>query len=163
MQIVWDDQKELLRVFNANGVEYLIVGAFAVSRYSEPRATKDIDLLLRTTEENSRAVYRALAEFGAPLGGLSPADFLEPEGMFQIGISPVRVDLLQRMSGVATEDAWARRVAGTFTTDEIPVFYLSLEDLIAAKLAAGRPHDLQDVAKIRKAQARLQQSGTPSS
>ena len=155
MQIAWDDQKELLRVFNAHGVEYLIVGAFAVSRYSEPRATKDIDLLLRGTEQNSRAVYRALAEFGAPLDGITSADFLEPESMLQIGVDPVRIDLMQSVAGVATEEAWARRVAGTFLAEEIPVFYISVEDLIAAKLAAGRPHDLLDVARIRKAQAKV--------
>ncbi len=156
MQTAWHDQIELLRVFNENGVEYLIVGAFAVSRYSEPRATKDIDLLLRNTEENSQAIYRALARFGAPLAGITPADFAVPEGMLQIGVEPVRIDLMQSLSGISTEEAWARRVAGTFTPEEIPVFYISVDDLIAAKLAAGRPRDLLDVAAIRKAQAKWQ-------
>ncbi len=156
MPTIWDDQKELLRVLNANGVEYVIVGGHAVSRYSEPRATKDLDLLLRISEANSKAVYRALAEFGAPMGGIAPEDFTSQDGVLQLGIDPVRIDFMQTIAGVDTEAAWAHREAATFTVDEIPVFFLSVEDLIAAKTASGRPQDLVDLTKIKKAQAELE-------
>ena len=79
-----EDLKQLLLEFNAHGVEYLVVGGWAVGFYSEPRSTKDIDLLIRSDVKNSEAVFRALAEFGAPLAGLTPADFRDaPNSVFQ--------------------------------------------------------------------------------
>lgn len=110
MPQVWDDQKDLLRAFNDNGVEYLVVGGHAVSHHAEPRTTKDLDLLIRNSEPNSRAVYRALAEFGAPLGEISPQNFREPDAIFQVGVEPSRIDIFQSISGVNTEEAWERRV-----------------------------------------------------
>ncbi len=91
MPQVWDDQKDLLRAFNDNGVEYLVVGGHAVSHHTEPRTTKDLDLLIRNSEPNSHAVYRALAELGAPLGEISPQDFREPDAIFQVGVEPSRI------------------------------------------------------------------------
>src|ERR1700735_1516085 len=83
------DLKELLRAFNDHAVKYLVVGGYAFGVHAEPRATKDLDLFIRSDEQNSEAVFRALAQYGAPLAGLSPSDFRDDTG-FQIGQPPTR-------------------------------------------------------------------------
>jgi len=88
-----DDLKELLLAFNDNGVRYLIVGGYAFGVYAEPRATQDLDVFIQADKENSEAVFKALAQYGAPLDGLSPADFSDLS-TFQIGLPPARVDIL---------------------------------------------------------------------
>lgn len=91
-----EDLKQLLHAFNAHGVEYLIVGGYAVGVYAEPRATEDLDLFIRSDLKNSEAVFHALAEFGTPLEGITPADFRNsPTSVFQIGKAPGRVDIPQ--------------------------------------------------------------------
>jgi hypothetical protein len=91
-----EDLRQLLLAFNEHGVKYLVVGGWAVGFYSEPRSTKDIDLFIRSGMENSEAAFRALGKYGAPLAGLTPADFREsPTSVFQIGFAPVRADILQ--------------------------------------------------------------------
>lgn len=77
------DFKELLSIFNARGVKYLILGGYAVSFHAQPRATKDLDLFVRRDAANAHAIYQALAAFGAPLAGLAPEDFLDPDGFFR--------------------------------------------------------------------------------
>ena len=105
------DFKELLSVFNAGQVRYLIVGGYAVSFHAQPRATKDLDILIGTDAENSKAVFAALAKFEAPIEGLSAKDFAEPDNFFRMGTPPVMVDIMPKISGVEFEEAWRRRVA----------------------------------------------------
>jgi hypothetical protein len=85
------DLKELLLVFNANGVEYLVVGGHAVGLHSEPRATKDLDVFIRSSKKNSEAVYRALAKYGAPPADVTPEVFNDGKSTFQIGVEPYRL------------------------------------------------------------------------
>jgi len=94
------DFKELLSAFNAGQVKYLIVGGYAVSFHAQPRATKDLDILIGADAENSKAVYAALAKFGAPIEGLSAKDFAEPDNFFRMGTPPVMVDIMPKISGV---------------------------------------------------------------
>jgi hypothetical protein len=146
------DQRDLLAAFNAHGVRYLIVGAHAVGVHSEPRGTKDLDVLIEATPDNAEAVFKALAEFGAPLTGMSPADFNDgPGSVFQIGVPPSRVDVLQKIAGINFEEAWQNRFETEIDTD-IPTSVISREDLILNKLAVARPQDLLDVEKIREAE-----------
>ncbi|HZD49990.1 MAG TPA: DUF6036 family nucleotidyltransferase [Silvibacterium sp.] len=145
------DLKELLLAFNEHGVEYLVVGGYAVGVHSEPRATKDLDVFIRPDVNNSEAVFRALKAYGAPLEGLSAADFRnEPGAVFQIGLPPFRIDILQSIDGVAFDDAWKARVEA-LVEGEIPAHVISREHLIQNKLASGRPQDLADVNAIREA------------
>lgn len=145
-----EDLKQLLLAFNAHKVEYLVVGAYAVGAYAEPRATKDIDLFIRSEIENSEAVYRALAEFGAPLAGVTPADFRDdPKSVFQLGMTPARADILQHIDGVAFDEAWAKRIEAA--VDGVPAHVISSDLLIQNKLASGRLQDLADVEAIREA------------
>jgi Nucleotidyltransferase of unknown function (DUF6036) len=145
------DFKELLSVLNAHRVKYLIVGGYAVSLHAEPRATKDLDLLIGPGAENSKALFAALAEFGAPLEGLTPEDFMEPGSFFRMGTPPVMVDILSSISGVDFDQAWERRVEFPLESG-MNAFFISREDLLAAKLAAGRPQDLADAAALGEEQ-----------
>jgi hypothetical protein len=141
-----------LSIFNAHGVKYLIVGGYAVSFHAQPRATKDIDLLIKPDADNAKAVYTALAKFGAPVEGLTPEDLREPGKFFRMGREPVAVDILLEIDGVDFDRAWERRVEGVIDlASSLTAHFISSADLIAAKVAAGRPQDLADVAALRKA------------
>lgn len=142
------DLKELLRAFNDHGVKYLIVGGYAFGVYVEPRATKDLDIFIRSDEENSEAVFRALAQYGAPLQDLTPSDFMDGT-TFQMGQPPARIDILQRIDGVTFDEAWANRIEGVI--DELPAAVISRDDLIRNKLSTGREQDALDVKKLRTA------------
>lgn len=139
------DFKELLRAFNERKAEYLIVGGYAVMKYTEPRFTKDLDVWIRNSQENAAKVYEALAEFGAPLqkDGLIPEDFTSQDMTYQIGVAPVRIDILTQISGIQFAEAWQNRVASTFFG--LPVYFISLRDLIINKKAAGRSSDLEQL------------------
>ena len=141
------DLKELLSAFNDQGVKYLIVGGYAFGVHAEPRATKDLDIFIRSDEENSKAVYRALAQYGAPLGDLKPADFMDGT-TFQIGQPPARIDILQRIDGVTFDQAWENRIEA-LVDGEFRTAVISREDLIRNKLASGREQDLLDVKQLR--------------
>ena len=143
------DLKDLLRAFNEHGVRYLVVGGYAFGVHAEPRATKDLDLYIRADEANGAAVYRALTQYGAPLDGLGPQDFVDGS-TFQIGQPPARVDILQRIDGVTFDDAWRNRIEGLLD-GEVKVNVISKDDLIRNKLASGRDQDLLDAKKLRSA------------
>jgi len=144
------DFKDLLRLLNANGADYLIIGGHAFSVYSEPRTTKDLDLFIRSEPENANAVFRALAQFGAPIQGMAPADFLDGT-TFQMGQPPNRIDVLQSIDGITFEEAWAHRVQGMID-GEVSAAIISREDLIRNKIASGREQDLLDVKVLRAAE-----------
>jgi hypothetical protein len=153
---MYPDFKELLSVLNARHVKYLVVGAYAVSIHAQPRATKALDVLVKADAKNAKAVFAALAEFGAPLQGLTAADFAEPGPFFRMGRAPVGVDILTEIPGVDFDAAWQRRVVDVIDpTSGLKANFISANDLIAAKLAAGRPQDIADVDAIRKAAASL--------
>jgi hypothetical protein len=148
---MFDDLKELLSIFNSQSVKYLIVGGYAVSFHAQPRATKDIDLLIKPNEENAKAVYAALVKFRAPLEHLTVEDFIERDKFFRMGRAPVMVDILSEIPGVDFDRAWANRVEGIIDHESgLVAFFISRNDLIAAKLAAGRPQDIADVAALRE-------------
>lgn len=142
------DFKDLLRLFNAKKVKYLIVGGYAVIRYSEPRYTGDIDILVQPNLENATLVFEALKEFGAPISTLTEKDFSEPGYFFQMGTPPNRIDILMSIQGVEFNDAWERRVESTVGEDTL--LFISKEDLITAKKAAGRTKDLADLEALMK-------------
>ncbi len=143
------DFKELLSLLAKYKVRYLVVGGYAVMKYTEPRFTKDLDLWISTDEENSKAVYAALKEFGAPLKDLDPADFSEEGYFYQMGNPPFRLDVMMSISGVAFESAWANREEVQLEGLDIP--FISKADLIRAKEASHRPQDSIDAKKLRNA------------
>ena len=150
---MFDDLKELLSVFNAHGVKYLIVGGYAVSFHAQPRATKDLDLFIQANLENARIAHKALASFGAPLSEISVEDLANPRKFFRFGREPLAVDILPGMDGVEFEGAWERREDGVVDRQRrLTAHFISKQDLIASKLAAGRARDLADVEAIREAE-----------
>lgn len=156
------DQRDILAAFNAHGVRYLVVGGHAVGIHAEPRGTKGLDIFIKADADNSRAVFAALAEYGAPIAGMTPDDFRDnPTTVFQIGVPPGRVDILQGIAGVTFDEAWEHRVEDVLGGD-IPAHIISREHLIKNKLAVGRHQDLADVEKIREA-ALLDQEPTGES
>ena len=140
------DFRDLLSIFNAAGVEYLLVGAHAVMAYAEPRYTKDIGLWVSPSPANAERVFRALIEFGAPMAVAEPGSFTDPELVYQIGVAPNRIDILMGLEGVAFAEAWANRNDSTY--GDIPIHLIGKADLIRAKRAAGRPQDLLDLERL---------------
>jgi len=129
------------------------VGAYAVSIHAQPRATKDLDILVKADTENAKAVYAALVQFGAPLEGFTFADFAESGPFFRMGREPVAVDIHTEIPGVEFDAAWERRVEDVIDRPSgLTANFISRSDLIAAKHASGRAQDLADVEAIRKAE-----------
>ena len=139
--------KELLQLLNEFEVEYLIVGGFAVMKYSEPRYTKDLDVWVHNSRQNALRVIEALKKFGAPLehDKVTAETFTDKQVVYQIGIAPVRIDILTEITGVRFPPAWENRVASTFFG--VPVHFISWDDLVANKQALGRSSDLKDLKR----------------
>ena len=137
------DYIDMLKCLNKAGVDYILVGGWAVNMYGYIRATVDLDIWILADADNAKKVYSAVAEFGAPVAEMKPEDFAEYGMIFQIGVAPCRVDIISKISGVSYADAVTRAVPKTI--DGIPVRIISLEDLIANKKASGRAKDLADV------------------
>jgi hypothetical protein len=151
---MYQDYKDLLSAFHAHGVKYLIVGGYAVIFHAQPRTTKDLDFFVKAGAANANAVYLALAEFGVPLGKIGPEDFADTKNFFRFGYDPCGVDILCELPGVDFDDAWERRVEGVIDPQTgLKAFFISKDDLIAAKLASGRMRDLADVEDLRAAGA----------
>jgi hypothetical protein len=147
------DFRDILYAFCEEGVEFLVVGAYALAVHGHPRATGDLDLWILPSEENADRVLRALERFGAPLLDLAMEDLQTPDTVFQIGVAPRRIDILTSIEGVDFDEAWAQRVEVEIEGLKIPV--IGRSHLIQNKRAAGRPQDLADVA-------RLEEHGGPS-
>lgn len=140
------DFKEFFRSLNANGVEFLIIGGVAYNFYAPPRATKDIDVWLRPTLENATKFLIALAAFGFA-HQLDATELVEKDKVLILGRAPNRIDVLTRPDGLSWEKCWSRRVSSDYAGE--PIAYLSLDDLMASKLAAARDQDLVDAKKLR--------------
>jgi hypothetical protein len=140
------------------------VGAYAVIYHAQPRFTKDIDLFIKADPANAKAIYAALASFGAALQGIRPEDFAERGSFFRFGHDPHGFDILPDIPGVDFETAWERRVEGVIDPKSgLKAYFISASDLIASKLAAGRPQDLADEEAVRQAaEARLSRLGKKS-
>lgn len=146
------DFSDLLRAFESAGVEYLVVGGYAVGAHGRPRATKDLDLWIAGGDNLDR-VARALVAFGLPGSVADAARALGPNEVLYFGSPPLRVDLLRSIAGIELADALPRAVR--LSLGELVVPVIGLEDLIANKRAAGRPRDLADAAALARIAARL--------
>lgn len=138
------DFRDMLFALSAEKAEYLLVGAYALAAHGYPRATGDIDLWVKRSEENSQCVWKALQQFGAPLRGLCIDDLQTPDIVFQIGTAPRRIDILTSISGVEFDEAWKDRKM--ITLDGLELSIISRRLLLKNKKAAGRPKDIGDIA-----------------
>jgi hypothetical protein len=145
-----DDFQDVVTQLADAGVEFMIVGAFALAFHGAPRASGDIDLFVRPSDENATRVYEALLRFGAPLAahGVAAADFAREGSVYQIGLPPRRIDILTQISGVTFDEAWTSRVDAEVNSRSVPV--IGRAALVKNKTAAGRPKDVADVARLTK-------------
>jgi hypothetical protein len=136
----------MLSALSGEGVEFMLVGAHALAAHGFVRATQDIDILVRPTPENARRVFTALRTFKAPLFDLAETDLLDPDVVYQVGVAPNRIDLMNDISGVSWEEAWAGRTEITIEGMHVPV--LGMEEFVRNKRASGRPKDRADLILI---------------
>ncbi len=141
-----EDYKEILQCFVDEGVEFLIVGAYAMAAHGYPRATMDIDIWVRPSRSNAEAVLCALRRFRAPLRSLTLDDLQEDDTIFQIGVAPRRIDIITGASGLRFEEVFARSI--TIRIEGLLVRVPSLDDLITNKKASGRTKDLADAEAL---------------
>ena len=137
------DFVDLLRAFGAADVRFLIVGAYALAHHGRPRATGDLDVWVEATPTNAGRIMRALTAFGAPMRDVTEHDFTQQGTVFQLGVAPVRIDILTELTGLRFADAWATRVRGTF--GDLNVDFIGRDAFIANKRATGRTKDLGDI------------------
>ena len=146
-----EDYKDIIRAFHDEGVDFLLIGAYAMAVHGYVRATMDMDLWVLPEPGNAQSVYRALLRFGAPGNEISPADFQESDVVLQIGVAPRRIDILTSVSGLSFADA--RQNAVVVHVEDLTFLALGLGDLIRTKEASGRLQDLADVEALQSIQA----------
>jgi len=144
------DFRDLWSLFRNYKVRYLVVGGYAVMKYTEPRYTKDLDLWISTDRKNAEAVFAALKVFGAPLKDLTADDFTQEGCFYQMGKPPFRLDIMMSIPGVQFESAWQRREEVDLEGLAVP--FIARADLIHSKKVSGRPQDLIDVENLEKAE-----------
>lgn len=142
-----DDFREFLLLLNAHHVEYLIVGGHAVSFHGYPRFTHDVDVVIVPERSNALRLMEALADFGFSQLELVADDFVR-DVTVALGRAPHQIDIMTYIKGVDLGEAWQRRVEGQL--DQVPVYFVAKDDLIANKRAVGRPEDLADIARLLK-------------
>jgi hypothetical protein len=143
------DFLDLLRSLLGADARFMVVGAYAVGVHGRPRATKDLDVWVEPSAENAPKVIAALVAFGAPLMGLTATDLETPGVGLQVGMEPLRIDVLTKVSGPTFAEAWATRIEAQFS-DDVRCPVIGLDALLENKRAAGRPQDLADVAALEK-------------
>ena len=143
---VQPDFRELLALLNAHNVEYVVVGAYALAFHGAPRFTGDLDVFVQPSAENAARILAALAAFGFRFENLTAQDFTVPNQVVQLGLPPVRIDLITSITGVSWEQARSHRVAGNF--GNVPVHYLGLDEYIANKRATARKKDIADLEEL---------------
>ena len=137
------DFDEFIECLSAHGVEFVIVGAYALAYHGAPRFTGDLDVLVHPSLENASRLIRALESFGFPATNLTPQAIVDHRRMIEMGVPPVQIRVMSAISGVEWPEIWEQHVDGPFGERVVP--YIGRDTLIRNKRAAGRPKDLSDV------------------
>ncbi len=145
------DLIELLDALNAQGAEYIIIGAYALAFHARPRATGDVDIFVGFDPQNAKRVWNALVAFGAALDDLRPTDLASPGTFYVMGRPPNQIDIITSIDGLTFEQGWKTRVVSAY--GGVPVSYIGKQELILNKKASGRPQDLADVASLESTDA----------
>jgi hypothetical protein len=146
--LISTDYKDILSAFDGLGVKYLVVGAHAMAFHGVARSTGDIDLWVKCDPVNSDKVFRALADFGAPLDNLEKSYLETPGNVFQMGVAPNRIDILTAIDGVVFDDAYESRIEFNLGNLSVPV--IGKGHLITNKKAVARPQDLVDIQRLEE-------------
>jgi hypothetical protein len=147
------DFRDLLQHFADEKVRFLVVGGYAVIKHTEPYYTKDLDIWIEAAPENAERALRALRRFGAPSEDVTIADLTSSDLVYQIGVEPVRVDIMAAVPGLTFAKAWEGHVDADFGGFHAPV--LSLDDTLASKRAANRPKDRIQIRQLVEAKRGL--------
>ncbi len=142
-----NDFKEFIGLLNAGGVEYLVVGGYAVGVHGHPRYTGDIDIWVNPTPANAAKVVQAIRDFGFDSLGLSSDDFIKPDAVIQLGFPPLRIDLLTTLADVPFDACHKARVP--IDVEGVTIDFIGKEGLLQTKRAAGRPRDLDDIEHLQ--------------
>ncbi len=144
---VLSDYEDMFKILNAYRIKYLVIGAYAVMYYTKPMYTKDIGVCIIPELNDKAKVYEALKKFGAPLHGIRPEDFNNKQMILQIGVAPVRIDILMDIPGISSQSAWRHKKRICY--GKTPIYVLGKKDLIAAKKKVGRPQDKIDLEYLK--------------
>jgi len=140
------DFRDLLALFNEHNVEYMIVGGYALAFHGAPRYTGDLDIFVRPDSGNAGRILAALDQFGFGEAGITAGDFKNPDKVIQLGVAPVRIDIITSLTGVSWEEALADREKGEY--GETPVYFIGRKQLVSNKRALGRKRDLADLEAL---------------
>ena len=140
------DFKELLQLFNKHNVKYVIVGAYALAFHGCPRYTGDLDILVKPDLPNAENIITAIKEFGFTSLNLTAKDFSVPKKVIQLGVTPIRIDLLTSLTGLTWEQVDSNKVQGKY--GDISICYIGKKELITNKKSLGRNKDLADIESI---------------
>jgi len=140
------DFKDFLRLLSSHNVKYLLVGGYAVGYHGYPRATGDMDIWIEMSKPNSKKIAATFRDFGMPNEAISESLFLEKNKVIRMGVPPVRLEVITSASGVDFNECYSNREV--IEIDEIPINFISLQDLKKNKHAAGRYKDLEDLEHL---------------
>ncbi len=143
---VQPDFRDVLELFNEHKVDYLIVGGYALAFHGAPRYTGDIDIFVRSDQDNAQRVMKALDAFGFGSVGLKTEDFQYPDKVVQLGVPPVRIDIVTSVTNVSWETAASNRVEDKY--GDVAVHYIGRNEFISNKRAIGRKKDLADLEAL---------------
>ncbi len=146
-----NDYKEFLRLLRAHGVEYLLIGGWAVGYHGYPRATYDLDVWIAISPANAKRVVKALSEFGFSVPELSTDLFLQPDKIVRMGVEPKRIEVMTSISGVEFDECYRGRLETKM--NDVPVSLISMRDLKINKKASGRLKDLADLEQLSQEQS----------
>ena len=145
------DFEEFIASLTAHGVEFLIVGAYALALHGAPRFTGDLDVFVRPTAENAGRLLASVRSFGFPVEDLRPEDLAGGDRMLQMGVEPVQIHVMSAISGVTWEEAWQDRAVGPLGHQQVA--FLGRETFVRNKRSAARPKDLADIDALASAES----------
>ena len=143
---VQPDFRDLLELLNKHQVEFMLVGGYALAFHGAPRYTGDMDIFVHVSSQNAARIMAALKEFGFGSVGLTAEDFQKDNIVVQLGVPPVRVDIVTSLTGISWEEAYSNRVQGKY--GDVFIFYIGRDQFISNKKATGRKKDLADLEAL---------------
>ena len=144
---IQDDFEEFLKLLIKHQVRFVLVGGYAVAFHGYVRTTQDMDIFFNDSNDNIQKIISALCDFDFKVDDTLIKDLQDPGSIIRMGIPPVMIEMINRISGLSFADVWKHRIAGKY--GDIPVNYISYDNLLINKKAAGRPKDLADVDELR--------------
>jgi len=145
----YSDFKDFIKLLNKFKIRYLIIGGYAIAFHSRPRATQDIDIFIDNSEVNAKKILKALDEFGFASLNIKKEDLIKDDAIIQLGVRPLRIDLVTSIEGVKFDEAYKNRVTINYA-DLKNISLISIKDLIKNKKETGHEKDIFDIDWLNK-------------